>query len=267
MSEKGSQAIRSVMRSFAILEEINAATSATITSLSTKTGLPMPTVFRLVRTLEEAGYIVRRPGDKRYYPTSRVQLLSSGYAGDNMLVECAQEVIADLTRELGWPILVLTRVGGSMVIQASTDRQTSLTFDSYKAGTSIPIFGSSAGHCYFVHASDDERTEMLEDAVFQKGRQGQYATVQLSDPLQVQAWREQGYITLDNLPSLGGGGRYGGISVPIPGKDRAIGVVSLLYFATAMSSEQASAAYADVLKRAGDEIAERMAAQGVSRTG
>lgn len=51
--------LRSVRRALDVLEVLADAGELTLEALARRTGLPKPTVFRLVRTLEERGYVVR----------------------------------------------------------------------------------------------------------------------------------------------------------------------------------------------------------------
>jgi IclR family transcriptional regulator, mhp operon transcriptional activator len=51
--------VEPVRRSFAILEALSQRPHGTILELTTETGLPRPTVVRLLQTLIELGYVMR----------------------------------------------------------------------------------------------------------------------------------------------------------------------------------------------------------------
>ena len=49
--------IRSIERAFKVLQEMNLQPHSSIARLHEKTGLPKPTLVRILKTLEEAGYV------------------------------------------------------------------------------------------------------------------------------------------------------------------------------------------------------------------
>jgi IclR family transcriptional regulator, mhp operon transcriptional activator len=60
-----SKPIRAFARGLAALEALNRSGSATALELARRSGVPRQTVYRLLRTLEDAGYVGRSLDDER----------------------------------------------------------------------------------------------------------------------------------------------------------------------------------------------------------
>ncbi|MBT6097644.1 MAG: helix-turn-helix domain-containing protein, partial [Marinovum sp.] len=66
--------VRSLTRGLKILRFVNAEGAARPAEISSALGIPRPTIYRLLRTLEEAGYIFFSASDSR----ARVSPRASG---------------------------------------------------------------------------------------------------------------------------------------------------------------------------------------------
>src|SRR5918999_872484 len=112
--------VRSVERALGLLVELNTQRVTTIGELHQRTGLPKPTIVRLLETLIAAGFVSsdRRLGG--YQVTSRVSALSSGYHGAPMVIEAARPWAIDITRKLKWPVSVALLEKDAVVVRFST---------------------------------------------------------------------------------------------------------------------------------------------------
>ena len=81
--------IEPVRRSFAILEALSRQPHGTILELTAETGLPRPTVVRLLQTLIELGYVLRISRQLGYRLTDRVLGLAQGIRFIDQLVDAA----------------------------------------------------------------------------------------------------------------------------------------------------------------------------------
>ena len=81
--------IEPVRRSFAILEALSRRPHGTILELTAETGLPRPTVVRLLQTLIELGYVLRISRQLGYRLTDRVLGLAQGIRFIDQLVDAA----------------------------------------------------------------------------------------------------------------------------------------------------------------------------------
>ena len=75
--------VESVRRAFHLLHELNRQRVSSVRHLHRATGLPKPTIVRLLDTLIVLGYVVNDPRQGGYQVTSLVRSLSAGFHGDH----------------------------------------------------------------------------------------------------------------------------------------------------------------------------------------
>lgn len=90
--------VQSIERAFGVLEHLVAGGAMGVSELAARTGLPLPTIHRLTRTLVNLGY-ARQDSSRRYAPGPRLLLLADGTSG--MLAGVAQPYLAELVELLG----------------------------------------------------------------------------------------------------------------------------------------------------------------------
>ncbi|WP_030163560.1 IclR family transcriptional regulator [Spirillospora albida] len=93
------EAVRSLERAFELLEHLaDAGGELTLSELTEASGLPMPTIYRLMRTLVNRGYVRQEPS-KRYALGPR--LIRLGEGAGRLLGTWARPVLARLVDEVG----------------------------------------------------------------------------------------------------------------------------------------------------------------------
>jgi IclR family transcriptional regulator, acetate operon repressor len=91
--------VQSIERAFEILERMaDAGGEVTLTELVNRTGLPMPTIHRLIRTLVDRGYIRQEPS-RRYALAPR--LIRLGEGASRLLGVWVRPHLGDLVDALG----------------------------------------------------------------------------------------------------------------------------------------------------------------------
>jgi IclR family transcriptional regulator, acetate operon repressor len=91
--------VQSIERAFDILERMaDAGGEVTLTELVNRTGLPMPTIHRLIRTLVDRGYIRQEPS-RRYVLAPR--LIRLGESASRLLSVWVRPYLTDLVDALG----------------------------------------------------------------------------------------------------------------------------------------------------------------------
>src|SRR6201996_8176603 len=130
--------IRSFARGLAVLSALNRHGSATALTLARETGVPRATVYRLLQTLLEDGYVGRGTADERFHLRPRVRGLSEGFEDEQWITVIAAPALADLTRRILWPCDVATLSGLKMVIHDTTHRIAPLSIDRNMVGQEMP---------------------------------------------------------------------------------------------------------------------------------
>src|SRR5688572_28931204 len=95
--------VRAVVRAVRLLQALNGQAVSTLDVLHEQTGLPKPTLVRLLRTLESCGIVKHAPQHGAYYLTSQVRSLACGFHSEPMVVEAAAPLMDALTLRVKWP--------------------------------------------------------------------------------------------------------------------------------------------------------------------
>jgi len=253
--------IRAVSRSIAVLKSINRQGSMTMMELARAVDLPYPTVSRIVQTLMIEGMLECEPTRKRYRATERVRSLSSGYREDGGLINVARPYLVALTKEFGWPAVLSSRVGSNIVLRDSTHSMTSLVLNNYHPGYTMPILECSPGQMILAHMEDTERVAVLDSlegvqrrsANFKKFKEGELA-------LRVRA---DGYVLNEKNPHTNSPGKTSSFSVPVFTNGRIAATLSVVFFSSAMTSEEAVKRYLARFQVAAADLSIELSARGI----
>ena len=137
--------IRSFARGLALLEALNRLGSATALVLAREANVPRPTAYRLLRTLEDAGYVGRRGADDSFILRMAVRRLADGFEDTQWIVETAGPALRDLTTRIAWPCDISTLAGTRMLIRDTTHPTAPLSIDRNMIGRELPILASATG--------------------------------------------------------------------------------------------------------------------------
>jgi IclR family mhp operon transcriptional activator len=154
--------IRALIRGLDALTVLNLRESATVSEVAQEIRLPRTTVYRILETLCDAGFVMRDAADDRYRLTIMVRALSGGFDDETWVTRIAKPCIDDLCREIVWPVSIATLSGAAMLVRESTDHQSPLAIERYCAGFHVPLLTTSAGRVYLAHCPAPQREAMVE---------------------------------------------------------------------------------------------------------
>lgn len=162
MSEGDRYRIRALDRALAILRVLNQYNGLNASELSRIVRLPRPTVVRFLTTLTDCGYVARSDSDERYRVTPDVRNLTYGYREEKWLSSVVNPFLEGLHQELVWPLAFLSLSGDRLVIEALTDRMSSMIERRESPGAEMPLLSSASGYL-LIGLSDDETRERLTE--------------------------------------------------------------------------------------------------------
>lgn len=247
--------IRAISRAISVLQAVNRVGPLTMMEIARAAEVPYPTAFRLVQTLIYEGLIELDPILKQYKPTALVQTLSYGFQDEEMLVKVARPHIISLTRRIGWPVSISSRVGHNMILRDSTHANTSLTFERHYPGFTFPILDSAAGRLCLAFTPAEERDALLRWLRISKLVDSEYLKGTL-DALNLDQIRKQGYAVQGrNLPDLKSG-KTSSISIPIFKNGEFLASLTLIFFITSMPIERALSRYMDEMRSVSNLLTE-----------
>lgn len=131
----GKRVIEPVRRSFAVLEALSRRRVTTVAVLTGETGLPRPTVVRLLHTLIVLGYVARVSRQQGYRLTDRVLGLSESIRFIDHLVDAAIPHMRRFTSKHGWPLYLATLSYGAITIRHSTAPESPMAFEGASLNT------------------------------------------------------------------------------------------------------------------------------------
>ena len=145
--------VTAVLRAFEVLRIINERDRATVTEIHRSSGLPKPTILRMIENLIAAGYVARENDRPAYVATGKCLLLSNGFRVHDRLTAVAAPMLAAFRRKIGWPSDFGIFDGDAMVI-AATSRDLGVLVLNRKIGTRTPLLLSALGRAYFAFCDD-----------------------------------------------------------------------------------------------------------------
>jgi IclR family mhp operon transcriptional activator len=248
--------IRSISRSISVLQSVNRRGSLSMMEIAKTSGVPYPTACRIVQTLVFEGLLEKEPARKRYRPTALVQSLSHGFQEHDRLVTTARSHIVQLTAKFNWPVSIATRVGSVMMIRDSTHTLTSLTFNNYFPGFTLPILECASGRVYLAYANDATRENILDalappqDAAaamrFKLARTGA-----LFDDIRANGYASTGRNKFTATP-----GKTSSIAAPIFDGQGIAGALVLIFFSSAIKMADAIKLYVPDLRATAKTISD-----------
>lgn len=223
-------AIGPVRRSFAILESLSRRPHGTIAALAEETGLPRPTVARLLNGLVELGYVTQVSRLIGYRLTDRVLGLAQGIRFIDHFVDVAAPHMHRFTQKHGWPLYLGSISHRAITIRYSTAAESPLSFERTALQRRSPILSGALGRAWLAFTTDEERRVILRDLGVRPDAKlaADFARI-----------RREGY-AFAVLPRPG---RLQGIAVAIRKHDRVMGCISMRFVCSAMTEAQAGARF------------------------
>lgn len=250
--------VRALERGLDLLMALGRLRSASVIDLAQATGLPRPTIYRLLETLQSAGLVARNEAD-RYRLTQRIRMLSDGYDEEEWVGGIARPVLEALGREVAWPISLFTFDAGRMLVRETTHHQSALSVDYGMVGQRLPMLKTAAGRAYLASCPEKERSAILlllagsddpDDGMIRDPRRvaGLLRAVR-ADGYAVQEREINSRTASFSIPILAP-------PVPAASGSRVLGCVSVIWIASALTVEQSVRRYGPLVQRAATRIAE-----------
>lgn len=240
--------IEPIRRAFSVLQALNRRRSTTLAVLAAETGLPRPTVVRLLHTLIGLGYASRVSREAGYRLTDQVLSLAGGVRFIDHLVDAAIPHMSRFTREQGWPLYLATLSAGGMAVRHSTAPESPMSFETAAYDRRSPVLLGALGRAWIAFCPEDERRRILRGLGVRQGPALKAALERI---------RRDGHAFTTPPRPL----RMHGMAVPILDKDRVVGCVSMRFPRSAMSDREAGARYGRLLAKMTGEIAADLAAR------
>ena len=252
--------IRVVLRALALLRALNEAPTSTVLRLHQRTGIPKPTVVRLLRTLEHDGLVVHE-NFGHYHLTSATLTLASGFHRGPLLVEAASSLTEHITKSIQWPASLAVPEGKDVIVRYSTTPHSPLAVFHSTLGRRMDMASHAMGRVYLAFCSDDVQSALLSTMFSDAKPAEQKARTELLRR-ELVLIRERGYSFRD--PKLDVGSST--LAVPVLQDGLAVASLSITWFSSVMSNETAIERHLAMLQSSAAQIGERAQALAASHS-
>jgi IclR family transcriptional regulator, mhp operon transcriptional activator len=229
--------VRSLERGLAVLAAMNRRKLPSVMELARDTRLPRPTVYRLLETLSRGGFVTRSSPHDRYCLARGVRTLSDGFVEDDWIADIAAPLMTQFTRDLVWPVALLTFEEGRMLVRETTHEASTLSIDHGMVGRSLPMLRTAAGRCYLAFCHAKERRAILEMLSRSKALEDRWAREPQRLTKLLDAIKAKGYAIQDREINP----KTTGIAVPVRLGARVLGSLSSIWISSALTIEDAEA--------------------------
>ncbi|MDE0929165.1 MAG: helix-turn-helix domain-containing protein [Halioglobus sp.] len=244
--------IEPIARALSIMSAMNQHRLSTISDLHRVTGLPKPTVHRILATLISCGYVGKDIDRSVYMLTDQVLSLSSGYGKEAWLLQVGTPVARRITQEVKWPVAIGIFDYNTIVVQYSTRPYSEFVMQGSTVNKRFNLFKTAMGQAYLgfceetqlqiiLQALRDE--EFQEDCILESDSKIKRYIAEVKD---------RGYGL-----RVGKRGESTHMAIPIKSDHQVIGVIGLSVFSSCFNDTVAKE-YLALLRKSAGEIVDSM---------
>ncbi len=256
--------IRALERGLDVMRALEDQRAASLNDLYIATGLPRPTLLRILHTLEKAGIVRRGIGDGLYRSTFGLRRLGGELDEHDYLAEVAAPLLDKLCEQVKWPsdlIVYNSTRGDCMEIKETSRPNSPFTVNRDHIGHLISIPLSAVGRAYLAFCSEEERNEIL--AILRASEKPANRLVRATRRFEavLEQVRKDGYATRE--PNFSGGDyatdRFyddgiAAIAVPLRDSNAIYGCINLIWLRKAMREAEFVAEHLGVFQATAAEI-------------
>lgn len=159
----GESAAGSLRRAAPLMRAIaqDAAGGASIGDLLLRTGLPRPTVYRVLDTLAAVGWIERDETTRRYYLGREMIALGAAAAARHPIERLAAPALAQLAAEIGQTTYLMVRAGLDAVCVARHESRNAVQALVLKVGGRVPMGRGSSTLAMMAAMPEAEAEDLI----------------------------------------------------------------------------------------------------------
>jgi IclR family transcriptional regulator, mhp operon transcriptional activator len=223
--------IRALTRGLDALTVLNLRDGATVSEVAHEIRLPRTTVYRILETLCNSGFVYRDKADERYRLTILVRGLSEGFDDEAWVGQIARPMIYGLCAEIVWPVSIATLSGTKMMLRETTDHSTPLAVERYSGGFQLPLLNTATGRAYLANCPVAQRDALIEILARSHKEEDRAARDRAELLRSLAEIKSQGFATATRTRRLTDEHT---ISVPVLLNDRTLAVLTLRFIASAL---------------------------------
>ena len=251
--------IQSIVRVLIVMEALNRRNISSVDVLHSITGLPKPTLIRILGTLIGAGYIFHVSRRDGYVLTEKILRLSAGFRYHDAIVDIARPLLEAFTEEHKWQLSIATLDADAMRVRFNTRHLSPFSPEQRYLNKRLGMLNSALGRAYLAYCSDIERDSIIKlIRAAQREGDGQVRDFENFDPL-IETIRTRRYAIAERQP----GDPVRSFAVPIllgNAREGVLGSIALFYFGSVMTEAQATNLFLDKVYAIGQRITDALSA-------
>lgn len=236
--------VRSLARGLAIIEALGTLGWVKLGRLSAYTGIDRTTVYRLVSTLAEAGYVARREEDGAVNLSWKLLQITGNLRGDDLTGQIVIKHLAQLTEAIKWPSDFATLTRGGLHIAVSTHAMSPMSLHRGMIGRKRPLLRTALGKALLSGMSEQELAQTLDITKRLGGEDGSDASSPYFVEQMLKEVRDKGYASAVGSTEA----KISAIALPICISTGVVGAINIIFFRSALTPAEAADRYLDRLR-------------------
>ncbi len=248
--------VRSLVRGLQIVEAMSELGWTRIGALSAAAKVERSSAYRIIKTLEQLGYVARRSEDGAVALTTKLVYLADGLRDDDIVAQFAWPSLFDLTRDLLWPCDFASLEGGRVLIRLSTHKISPMSIHRAMVGKERLLTRSALGMAILSAMSNDQLDSSLAIIDQLGGPNAQDVHDRDAVRRLAESVRRQGYASAAGLTES----KISAIALPVIAPDKTVaGAINVVFFRSVMKPEQAAERYLGKLRACVSRVEQALA--------
>jgi IclR family transcriptional regulator, mhp operon transcriptional activator len=253
--------IQSVMRVLSVIEVLNQDSVTSVDVAYRLTGLPKPTLSRILGTLVTAGYVTQVSRRDGYALTERILRLSAGFRYNDAIVDIARPPFEAFTLKHKWQLTIATLDTDAMLVRYNTRHISPFAPHVRFLNRRLHVPACAVGRAYLAYCSQAEREVILS---FLRSTDNGAISAPYDRRIDdmIEAVRGKTYATVERRPD----DSSRSFAIPILSKTTgaAVAAIAMSYYSSALTESQATGRYLEELYGIADQIASALHEMGES---
>ncbi len=140
----GKAATRTVERALGLLSEVCDTEAISLTECARRAGIPTSTALRLLRTLEQSGFVIRRE-DGAFTAGARLLQIGAAALGHSSLARLSEALLRRISDDTGESTYLSVRAAGDTAVYIAMAEGTHSVRHTSWIGRSVPMAGLAVG--------------------------------------------------------------------------------------------------------------------------
>ena len=159
--------VKSVMKAFLIMEELDKAGELSIGDLSERLLMDKATVHRLINTIKDAGYVNQNFDNKKYSNSLKLLAMGNRVMDKAGVRHISRPFVEELAGKTGETINLGVQLGNKVIYVDKLESSSTIKV-GLGIGTSVPSYCSGLGKAILAFTADDELQDILDSISFEK---------------------------------------------------------------------------------------------------